>query len=65
VGLTYYERGELAGMRKAALRQLEAKFGPLSPRAKERVEAMSRQQLEDLLLALLTDKTLTDLGLED
>src|SRR4051794_28022551 len=39
--ITTYERGILQGEQRSALRQLEAKFGPLSPEVKQRVEALS------------------------
>ncbi len=66
--LTYYERGELMGrfeaLKEIALLQLEARFGLLSLAVKQRVEAMSEEQLRDLLLALVRSQTLTDLGLD-
>ncbi len=54
---TTYERGVEDGIeqgeRRAALRQMEAKFGPLSPEVKQRVEALSPEALDQLLLDLL------------
>src|SRR5438477_617057 len=54
--LTTYERGKIEGetvaRRATALLQLEAKFGPLSPEVKQRVEALSLEQLREVLLSL-------------
>jgi hypothetical protein len=55
------ERGE----RRAALRQLEAKFGPLTPKVKQQVEALSPEAMAQLQLDLLTAQTLEELGLKD
>jgi Domain of unknown function (DUF4351) len=66
--MTTYERGRLAGQLemaiKMALRQLEAKFGPLPPEIKSRVEALSPQQLEQLGLDLIKAQSLEELGLQ-
>jgi hypothetical protein len=44
---------------------LEAKFGPLSPEVKQRVEALSPEQLHQLVLDLMKSQSLTDLHLLD
>jgi hypothetical protein len=59
------ERGILEGERRSALRQLEAKFGPLSPEVKQRVEALSSEGLARLQLDLLQPRSLQELGLAD
>jgi hypothetical protein len=61
---TTYERGILQGERRSALRQLEAKYGPLSPEVKQRVEALSPEGLAQLQLDLLKAQSLKELGLE-
>ena len=63
--ITTYERGILQGERKSALRLLEAKFGPLSPEVKQRVEALSPEGLAQLQLALLKAQSLKELRLDD
>ena len=63
--ITTYERGILQGERKSALRQLEAKFGPLSPEVKQRVEALSPDGLAQLQLDLLKAQSLKELRLDD
>lgn len=57
------EEGELIGQRKLLRLQLEGLFGSLSPLVLQRLEAMSREQLRDLALALHSAQTLEDLGL--
>jgi hypothetical protein len=47
------------------LRQLEAKFGPLSPKVQQQVEALSPEALAQLQLDLLKAQALGELGLED
>jgi Domain of unknown function (DUF4351) len=63
--LTSFEKGEQAGLRKMLQKQLQARFGPLSPRAHERLESLSPDRLEELTLALLKAQSLQELGLED
>ena len=63
--LTFYERGVIQGQLKSAVLLLEDRFSPLPPAVKKRVEAMSADQLRELLLALLRAQTLKDLGLEE
>ena len=61
--MTTYERGRIEERRRTAFRLLEAKFGPLPAAANQRVEALSPDQLDQLLLDLLTSPSLKDLGL--
>ena len=54
------------GHRRTTLQKLlEARFGPLSPGAQQRLESLSPEQLEALTLALLKAQSLEELGLED
>jgi hypothetical protein len=46
------------------LKQIEARFGPLSEGARARLEAWPEDRLTELGLTLLTAKTLQELGLE-
>jgi hypothetical protein len=62
--ITTYERGMIQGERRFALRQLEARFGPLTPEVKQRVEALSPQELEQLALDLIKAQSLKELRLE-
>ena len=48
-----------------ALLQLEAKFGPLTPAIKLRVEALSPEQLGQVLLDFAKGQSLKELHLED
>jgi hypothetical protein len=65
--ITTYERGVehgiLLGERRSALRMLEAKFGPLSPEVKQRVEALQLEGVVQLQLDLLTAQSLKELRL--
>jgi hypothetical protein len=67
--LTTYERGKiegrLQGQREMALLLLEAKFGPLAPAVKQRLEALSPEQLRKLSLGLFKAQSLQELHLED
>ena len=59
------ERGIEQGERRSALRQMEAKFGPLSPEVKQQVEALSPEALARLQLDLLKAQALEELSLGD
>jgi hypothetical protein len=63
--ITTYERGMIEGERRTALLQLEARFGRLSPEVKQRVEALSAEQLRQLVLDLITAASLKELHLQD
>ncbi len=63
--LTTYERGIIAGQREMALSLLEATFGPLSAEAKRRVEALSQEQLIQLVVDAIHGRSLKELHLED
>jgi hypothetical protein len=63
--LTTYERGILEGQRRTALLQLEARFGALTPDARQRLEALSPEQLTQLLLGFAKGLSLKELSLED
>jgi hypothetical protein len=66
---TTYERGIDDGIeqgeRRAALRLMEKKFGPLSAEVKRRVEALSPAAVARLQLDLLEAHTLEELRLDD
>jgi hypothetical protein len=67
--MTTYERGieqgKIAGQRETALLQLEAKFGPLAPAVRQRVEALSPDELRQLTLDFVKAQSLKDLRLEE
>jgi hypothetical protein len=71
--ITTYERGKIEGRlegrieerRETALLLLEAKFGPLSPEVKQRVEILSSELLRQLLLDVVKAESLKQLHLED
>jgi hypothetical protein len=63
--MTTYERGKLEGRRETALMLLEAKFTSLPPAIKQRVEALSPEQLQQSLLDLVKAESLKELHLED
>ena len=45
--------------------QLEARFGPLSLDARRRLDSLSPERLEALVMELLKAQSLQELGLED
>jgi hypothetical protein len=57
------ERGIEQGERRSALRQMEAKFGPLPPEVKGQVEALSLDAVIQLQLDLLKAESLEELRL--
>ncbi len=59
------EAGVIEGKRETLLRQLTAKFGVLSKRTREKIEAMSGAELDSVLDRLLTATTLDELALGD
>jgi hypothetical protein len=63
--ITTYERGRIAERRETALLLVEARFGRLSPPVRQRVEALSPEDLRQLTLDLLKAQSLKDLRLED
>jgi hypothetical protein len=62
---TTFERGMQQGWRTAVSKMLEARFGPLSPGARERLDSLDPERLEALTSALLAAQSLQELGLED
>jgi hypothetical protein len=62
---TTFENGLQRGQRTTLRKQLEARFGALSPGAQNRIASLSPEQLEALTLALLKAPSLQELGLED
>jgi hypothetical protein len=62
--ITTFERGILEGERRVVLRLLEGKFGPLSNEVKQRVEALTPQELLEVQTNLLQASSLQALGLE-
>ncbi len=59
------ERGVLKGEQQAAKRQLEKRFGPLSVGVQQRLAALPLERVQQISDALLTAKSLRELGLED
>lgn len=55
------QRGVVKGERKIALRQLERRFGKLSPAVRRQIERLAVAQLEELCEALLDFKTQRDM----
>jgi hypothetical protein len=66
---TTFEKGVQAGLqqgqRTMLQKQLEARFGPLSPNAQQHLESRSPEQLEALALSLLEAQSLQEMGLEE
>jgi hypothetical protein len=62
--ITTRERGILEGEQRSTLRQLNAKFGPLPPEVKQRVEALAPEDIARLQLDLLTAQSLKELRLD-
>ena len=65
MAITTFEKGLQQGQRTTLRKQLEARFGPLSPGARERLDGLSPERLEALTLALLKAQSLEELGLAD
>jgi hypothetical protein len=63
--ITTFEQGKVAGQRELALQLLEDRFGPLSPAVRQRVEALSPEELRQLTRDLLKAQSLKDLRLEE
>jgi hypothetical protein len=63
--ITTYERGKMAGQFEMAVLLLEAKFGTLPEPIKQRVEALSPDELRQLPKKILQAETLKELGLAD
>jgi hypothetical protein len=63
--LTYFERGKFQERLEATVTMLEARFGALKPEVRQRLDAMSLEQLRGLFQAAMTAKNLKDLGLTD
>ena len=59
------QEGLIQGQRQFFLMQLEERFGPLSPRVHEAVQALSAERLPELGRALLHAPSLRELGLEE
>ena len=59
------EQGMVQGERRSALLLLEARFGPLSLEVKQRVETLSAEALDHLLLDLLKAQALEELRLDE
>ena len=63
--LTTYERGIIEGRREVALLLLEAKFGPLSPEVKQKVQGFTSEQLIQLAIDIIKGKAFQELRLAD
>lgn len=63
--ITTFEKGMVAGQRALALKQLEAKFGPLSDAVKQRVESIPPDDLLRIMLDYHKAQSLKELGLQD
>ena len=59
------QAGLLQGQRTTLQKQLEARFGPLSSGAQQRLESLGPERLKALALELLKAQSLQELGLED
>jgi hypothetical protein len=63
VQATWFEQGELKGLQRLLRRQLEKKFGPLSPEVVHRLESWSAERLEEAADKILDARSLEELGL--
>jgi hypothetical protein len=63
--MTTYERGRIEERQRLALLMLGERFHPLSPEVKQRVAALSPEELEQLLLEFAKGRSLKELHLED
>ena len=65
MAVTSFEKGMEKGQRTLLQRQLERRFGRLSPTALERLAAWPGERLGDLAEAFVTAASLKELGLEE
>ena len=61
----WHEQGEVTALRRVLQRQLEKRFGPLPQPARERIEGLPPERLEELTVTVMDAKSLKELGLED
>jgi hypothetical protein len=54
------EKGREEGERKLVLRQIEARFGSISPTTRQKIDNMSASELESFGLRLLDVRTLEE-----
>jgi hypothetical protein len=59
MGTTWFEDGQ----RRVVRRQLEKRFGPLSPAVQSCIESWSTERLDEVSLKLLEARSLDELGL--
>jgi hypothetical protein len=62
---TWYDQGFEERRRKLLQELLETRFGPLSAAVRERLQSLPAKRLTRLVKAVLTAKSLRELGLED
>lgn len=62
---TWYEKGREQGRRELLREQLEERFGPLTQTVRERLEQLPAEHLALLVKAVLSARSLKELGLED
>ena len=60
----WLEQGRVRGLREAACKQLEKKFGPLGPDVPLQLDRLPIERIEQLLIEILDAESLDDLGLE-
>ena len=65
MNLTYYDRGFIEGQLQVVRILLEARFGPLSAQAQERLKALSPDEVFELSKTIVSANSLRELGLED
>jgi hypothetical protein len=61
----WIERGRIQGHQEVLQMQLEKRFGPLSTALLEKLKSLPPERLDEIALALLDAKSLTELGLDD
>ena len=59
------ERGLEKGQREILWKLIDARFGPLGPETRRRFDALPRERLGDVGVALLNAQSLRELGLQD
>jgi hypothetical protein len=57
--------GKIEAFRDMASKQLDARFGPLTPAVQQRVNELGIEQLQELLVQIVKVTTLKELHLED
>jgi len=63
--MTMYEQKLQRRLQEVLQLQLEARFGPLSQQAQQRLESLTEERLQEMLVAFAKGQSLQEMGLEE